>query len=161
MFRRTLLIAAMVIMPVGLVAAAGGAAAAALPGPAPAACSGVIEITRLAFHPPDVPPGHPSTARLTAVNCTGTSQHASAVWFGRFAGPGTAIPPGCPAIDPISLPANFAPYGQVSSHVGYTVPDSCTATKLLVTVKIEKNGSVLAKKTATLKIIQPSPAAAR
>lgn len=161
MFRRTLLLAAMVIMPVGLVAAAGGAAADALPGSTSAACSGVIEITRLAFYPPDVSPGHLSTARLTAINCTGTSQHTSEVWSGRFTGPGTAIPPGCPAIDPIALPANFAPHGQVSSHVDYTVPQSCTATKLLVTVKIDKNGSVLATKTATLKIIQPSPAAAR
>ena len=162
MFRRTLLIAAMVITPAGLVAAAAsGAAAAALPGKAPAACSGVIEITRLAFHPPGVSPGHLSTARLTAVNCTGASQHTSEVWSGRFAGPGTAIPPGCPAIDPISLATNFAPRGHVSSHVGYTVPQSCTATKLRVTVKIDKNGSVLASRTATLKIIQPSPAAAR
>ncbi len=89
------------------------------------------------------------------------SQHTSEVWFGRFAGPGTGIPPGCPVIDPISLPANFAPYGRVSSHVGYAVPQSCTATKLRVTVKIDKNGGVVAKKTAILKIIQPSPAAAR
>ena len=83
------------------------------------------------------------------------------MWSGRFAGPGTAIPPGCPAIDPISLAANFAPHGRVSSHVGYTVPQSCMATKLLVTVKIDKNGRMLARKTAILKIIQPSPAAAR
>ena len=64
-------------------------------------------------------------------------------------------------IDPISLATNFAPHGHVSSHVGYTVPQSCTATKLRVTVKIDKNGSILASRTATLKIIQPSPAAAR
>ena len=83
------------------------------------------------------------------------------MWSGRFAGPGTAIPPGCPAIDPISLAANFASHGRVSTHVSYTVPQSCTATRLLVTVKIDKNGRMLARKTAILKIIQPSPAAAR
>jgi hypothetical protein len=160
MFRRTLLIAAMAIMPAGLViTAAGGAAAAASPDSASAACSGVIKITGLAFHPPEVPPGKLASAILDAVNCTGKSQQTTAVWTGRFAGPGKAIPPGCPVIDPLALPVDFAPHAAVATGVGYEVLPSCTATKLTVTVKIEKNGKVLAGKTATLKIVRPVAAA--
>src|ERR1022692_1400917 len=158
---RSLLVAAMLMVPAVLAAApAGLAAGASVPvSHAPASCSGVIQITRLAFTPRAITPGGTSTANLTARNCTGTSQQTTAVWLGRFVGSGVGIPPGCPAIDPLPLSATFAPHGQLRSSVGYLVPSGCTATQLQVTVEIEQGGTVLAERTADLAvIIQPSAA---
>ena len=160
MLRRSLLVAVMVLFPAALAAApASLAAASGTPSHAPASCSGVIQITRLAFSPRAVTPGGTSTANLTARNCTGTSQQTTAVWLGRFVGSGVGIPPGCPAIDPLPLSATFAPHGQLRSSVGYLVLSGCTATQLQVTVEIEQGGTVLAERTADLAvIIQPSAA---
>jgi hypothetical protein len=86
MLRRSLLAAAMVLVPAGLAAAPAGIAAAAPASVAapsgPAShpsprCSGVIQITHLAFTPPAVTPGQIATANVVARNCTGTSQQAS------------------------------------------------------------------------------------
>jgi hypothetical protein len=158
MFRRSLLTAAMLLVPSALAVAPPSLAAASGPAShAPASCSGVIQITRLAFTPVVVAPGQTATLQLTARNCTGTSQQTTSVWLGTFAGPAAGIPPGCPAIDPLPLPASFAPHGQLRSSVGYLVPSGCTATQLQVTVEFEQGGTVLAERTADLGIIvQPS-----
>ena len=87
---------------------------------------------------------------MTAVNCTGMSVKASSVWFGSFTGD-TA---GCPEIDPVGLPADFAPHGTLRSKTGYEVPSSCEATDLQVTVKISAGGMLLAQKTADLTILK-------
>jgi hypothetical protein len=161
MLRRSLLVAAMVLMPAGLVAAPAGVAAASVAASrAPASCSGVIQITSLAFTPPAVRPGGTSTANMVARNCTGATQHASVLWLGRFVGPGTGIPPGCPAIDPLPpAQVTFTPHGQVRGSLGYLVPASCTATQLQVTVVIEQGAVVVAERTADLAIIiQPAAA---
>jgi hypothetical protein len=143
----------MIIMAGGLTAAVGGGTAtAATPAPV-CAVSTVIEITHFAFNPPVIPPGQSSTATLTARNCTDQTQQTSEIWSGRFVNASGTLPPGCPVIDPISIPVNFPPLGTVSSSVGYTVPRSCTATQLIVTVDIDgKNGALLAKGTAVLQI---------
>jgi hypothetical protein len=157
---RSLLVAAMLMVPAVLAAApAGLAAGASVPvSHAPASCSGVIQITRLAFTPRAVTPGGTSTANLTARNCTGTSQQTTAIWLGTF-GSGGGIPPGCPAIDPLPEPAAFAPHGQFRSGVSYLVPVGCTSSQLQVTVEIEQGGTVLAERTADLTIIiQPATA---
>lgn len=155
MFRRVLLTGLMIIIGGGLtVTGMGGTAFAA-----PAACSvsTVIEITNFAFNPPAVAPGQSSTATLTALNCTNKTQQTSEIWSGRFVGPSTGIPPGCPAIDPLSLAVTFPPNGTVSSAVTYSVPPSCTATQLIVTVDIYGNdGVLLAHGTAVLEIVRPS-----
>jgi hypothetical protein len=154
MLRRSLLVAAMVLAPAGLTAGPASLAAASAPaGHAPASCSGVIQITQLAFTPAAVAPGQIGTLHLTARNCTGTSQQTSALWLGSFAGPGGGIPPGCPAIDPLLLPANFAPHGHLRSSGGYLVPAGCAASQLQVTVEFEQGGTVLAARTADLTII--------
>jgi hypothetical protein len=159
MLRRSLLVAAMVLVPAGLAAGPPSLAAASAPaGHAPASCSGVIQITQLAFTPRAVTPGGTSTANLAARNCTGTSQQTTAIWLGTF-GSGGGIPPGCPAIDPLPLPANFAPHGHLRSSVSYLVPNGCTSSQLQVTVEIEQGGTVLAERTADLTIIiQPGTA---
>jgi hypothetical protein len=162
MLRRSLLVAAMLLVPAALAAAPATLAAASVPASHAPTCSGVIQITRLAFTPPAVTPGGTSTANLAARNCTGTSQQTTAVWLGRFVGSGTGIPPGCPAIDPLAESVAFAPHGQFRSGVSYLVPATCTATQLQVTVELEQGGTVLAEATADLTIIiQPTAASQR
>ncbi len=157
MFRR---FAAMILVPAALAAApASGAAASGPPSHPPARCTGIIQITRLAFTPSAVTPGQMATPNLAARNCTGASQQTTAVWLGRFTAPAGGIPPGCPAIDPLPQPVTFAPHGAFRSGVGYLVPASCTANQLQVTVEFEQNGAVLAEQTADLTIIvQPATA---
>lgn len=153
MFRKFLLTAAMAAVPAGLVLASGGLAAASA-NPVPASCTGVIQITHLAFSPPEVSPGQLSTASLTARNCTRQTQQTSFVWFARFTGPGIGIPPGCPAIDPLPpQQVTFAPLGKFTTSVGFVVPPSCTATQLQVTFDFDQNGIVIAQKTADLIIV--------
>ena len=157
MFRKVLLTAAMAVVPAGLVLAGGGGLAAASASAVPASCPGVIQITHLAFSPPQVSPGQLSTATMTARNCTGQTQPTSVIWFARFTGPGPGIPPGCPAIDPLPpRPVTFAPFGKFAVSAGFLVPPSCTATQLQVTFNVDQNGVVIASKTADLIIVPPA-----
>jgi hypothetical protein len=163
MFRKTLL-AVLIIAGGGLMATAGGGTAVAQASACPT--PGVIEITSFAFNPSAVTPGGSSTATLTAQNCTAQTVQASETWSGQFAGPSTGTPgsppPGCPVIDPVALAVTFPPNGSVTSSVGYSVPSSCTATQLIVTVDIYgTNGVLYAHGTATLEIVQITPASAR
>ena len=104
-----------------------------------------------------VTPGQIATANAVARNCTGTSQQASVFWLERFIGPGSGIPPGCPAIDPLPpRPVTFAPYGQARSASGTLVPPGCTATQLQATVEFLQGATVVAQRTAYLTIIQPA-----
>jgi hypothetical protein len=154
MVRPRRLFAAMVLASAGLAFAPLGVAAASQPAPS---CSGVVRITQLTFDPTAVTPGETSTASLTAVNCTGAAQQTTATWFGRFLGPGTGIPSGCPVIDPLPQQADFAPYGSYQGSVGYLVPASCTADDLAVTVQLAQGGTILAEKTADLAIVHTTP----
>lgn len=152
MVRHCLLTASAVL--VLLATSSGVATASTLPGRSHLSCTGVVQITRLAFDPSSVAPGDASTANVTARNCTGTSQQTTATWFGRFIGAGTGIPTGCPALDPLPQPTAFAPYGTIHASVGYLVPASCTAAQLQVTVQVQQNGTVLAQRSTDLAIIQ-------
>jgi hypothetical protein len=153
MFRKALLSGLMIITGGLSTALGGGMAIAAAPAQACAVTS-VIEITHFAFNPPAIPPGQSATATLTAQNCTNQAQQTSEIWSGRFTGPSGGIPPGCPAIDPISIGVNFPPHGAVSKSVTYAVPLSCTATQLIVTANIDgDNGMLLAHGTAVLEIV--------
>jgi len=118
-----------------------------------AACQGTIDLSHLAFSPRSVTAGETSTAHLTALNCTGTSQQAEVTWLGRFTANGTGIPAGCPAIDPLAQGISFGAHGSAQGHVGYTVPSSCRATGLEVTARITgQGGTVLASRMTVLKI---------
>lgn len=149
---RKLVLAIAAMAPVGLVAATGAAAAATQVGTGRVAseCSGTIDITHLAFKPPAVAPGGSSTAHMTARNCTDAPVSATSIWIGSF----TGDTGGCPEIDPLGQPADFAPNGTVRSKVGYEVPTSCGATDLQLTVKISAGGKLLAQKTVDLKILR-------
>ena len=105
MFRRALL-SGLVIIAGGLSTVLGGGTAIAGTPAQACAVTSVIEITHFAFNPPAIPPGQSSTATLTAQNCTNQVQQTSEIWSGRFANSSGSIPPGCPAIDPISFGVN-------------------------------------------------------
>jgi len=122
---------------------------------AAAACTGTgpIEITSLTFDPPAVGQGQLSTATMVAQNCTDQAISTVSLWSARYIG-GTPLPPGCPALDPLGLPANFAPLGQVTSRITYLALQMCTASGLTVTVNIQ-SGDTRATASATL-VIRPS-----
>jgi len=163
MFRKALL-AVLIIAGGGLTVTTGSGTAVAQASACPT--PGVIEITSFAFNPPAVPPGGSSTATLKAQNCTDQTLQANETWYGQFVGPSGGTlgnpPPGCPVIDPIDFAVTFPPNGSVTSGVEYSVPASCTATQLIVTVDIYgTNGVLYAHGTATLEIVQISPGLAR
>lgn len=158
MFRRALLSALMIIIAGGLTTTIGSGVAAAAPAQACAASS-VIEIAYFAFNPSAIPPGQSSTATLTALNCTDQAQTTSGIWYGHFVGPGGGSPQGCPVIDPLPFVVNFSPHGIFSTSSPYTVPLSCTATQLTVTVNFYGgNGVLLAQGTAALQIVHATNA---
>ena len=150
---RKLVLAIAVTAPIGLLTASGSMPAAAQTRATvtESGCSGVVEITHLAFKPSEVAPGNSSTAHLTARNCTGVAQQASSTWIATFTGDVY----NCPVIDPLSQPADFAPNGTVRSKLSYEVPSGCVATYLQLTVKIYQSGTLLAQRTADLTILKP------
>jgi cellulase/cellobiase CelA1 len=131
----------------GAVASAAGAGSVT-----PAACTGTVQITSMVFSPPAVTAGQGSTVTLTTQNCTSQTQTTSETWFGQFLGSGTGIPAGCPAIDPIALPATYAPNETRTRAFTFSTFASCTATMLRATVRITSSadGSLLATQTADL-----------
>lgn len=154
MVRKSLLAASLVLTCAAAVSAVGGAAQAAqAPAAAPAACSSsaqTIDLAALTWQPPAVFPGQSSVATATAINCTTVTQTASAEWLGRFVGPGTGLPAGCPVIDPLITSLTLPPGASATSSVGYLVPGGCSATGLIVTVKILQNGVVVSSRSAEL-----------
>ncbi len=141
----------------GTATAATAANTTAIGTTAPSVCSISlpIQIRSLAFQPPAVAPGQSAQAVLAAWNCTAVPQNAYAQWNGRFvsAVPGTGIPAGCPAIDPLLVPMNFPARGMLTTSIGYSVPASCTASELIVGVQIRVAGVVVAQASATLDIV--------
>src|SRR5438046_623622 len=84
------------------------------------------------------------------------SRHTLAAIASRDAGGG--IPAGCPVIDPLAQPAQFAPRGRIRVHLGFTVPAACTATSLQETARLSGAGGVVfAEQTATLGISPTGP----
>jgi hypothetical protein len=155
MIRRATLITLAAALAGGLMAASADGAAAAVPA-ATCAKPAVIAVKSFTFHPASVRAGGTSTATLIAVNCTARTRVTTENWFGRFSRPGGGFPKGCPVLDPLPVPARFAPHGTVTRHVTYLALRPCNATRLTITVDIDGNGKLLAKGTAILKIIQPA-----
>ncbi len=150
---RKLVMTMAVLAPIGLLATSAiPAAAQTRTSMTSSGCSGTVEITNLVFKPPSIAPGDTLTAHLTARNCSAESLQASSTWIGSFTGNTGS----CPAIDPLSQPADFSPHGTVRSKVGYEVPSGCSATNLRLTVRISEGGTLLAQKTAELAIIRPT-----
>ena len=153
--RRSALAASVVLTCATVVSSFGAGAASAAQAPAtagtPCTSAQTIQISSLIFSPPAVHAGGSSTASANVVNCTAVAQKASAQWMGRFvSASGTGFPAGCPVIDPLILPVNLPPYGSATSSVGYTVPSSCTANELVVTVEILQQGKIVAQAASQL-----------
>lgn len=152
MIRRAALITLAVAIAGGLMTASAGGATASVPG---TACtrSAVVTIKSFAFHPASIRRGQSSPATLTAVNCTGRTQRATEIWFGKYTRPSGGLPRDCPVIDPLPVPVRFSPHGTASRHVTYLAPRGCMATRLVITVSIDgSSGKVLAGGTAVLRI---------
>jgi hypothetical protein len=122
-----------------------------------ATCTGTVQITSFGFSPPAINAGQSSTATLVAQNCTDQPISALVIWSARYIGPGTGIPPGCLAIDPVATPLNLAANGPATARLTYLTFASCTASGLQVTAAISANGAPLASQTATLTIGSPPP----
>jgi hypothetical protein len=142
------LLAAAAVLAAGVVAVpvgnAGMASAATCTG------TGTVQIISLSFNPASIAPGQRSTATMVAQNCTAQAITATSTWAARLIGPGTGIPPGCPAIDPLAQATNFPAGGQVTVGLGYLTFASCTATALQLTVTVNGAAGPLASQTATL-----------
>ena len=127
-------------------------------GATPAACTGTIDITHLAFKPRKVAPGESSTAHLVARNCTRSSVEANVTWVATWVGPASGTyPSGCPVIDPISESADFTPRGKFISEMNYEVPGGCEASGLYLTVRISAESGQITQRSADLKIEQVTP----
>ncbi|HEX4722767.1 MAG TPA: hypothetical protein VH333_09650 [Pseudonocardiaceae bacterium] len=150
-------VTAAAILAAGLFGSLTATTASAATSPTPA-CTGVIQITQLAFDSTTVARGQIATAHLVARNCTAQTVTASLIWSGRFIGstPG-GIPPGCPVIDPIGKQVTFAPHGKDTDSLGYLIFPGCTATALTTTTTFDgPGGTVLATATAEVTITGPS-----
>lgn len=152
---RKMLLATIMLAPIGALMAAGATPASAQTrgGSTLTACPGGIVITQLKFAPPRVAPGHSSTAHLTVRNCTELSAQASSTWVAKFTGNTT----GCPVLDPLSMAITLPPRSTEHYKAGYEAPDGCDASALQLTVRISSSGGVIAQRTADLRIVQPTP----
>jgi hypothetical protein len=129
------------------------AAAAVTADAVSASCTGTIQIDSFAFSTPVVTAGQAASATLTATNCTSQPVSASVMAYGRFFGPGgSTLPAGCPVVDPIVVPANFAANGQYTNNFGTSTFASCTATSYQEYVSISVGGTTVATATATVAI---------
>lgn len=165
MLRRYLATAATVAVTAGTLLATGPAASAATAAvaasghPAPAAvCAStvVIAVNSFDFSPTQVTPGQSSTANLVTTNCTATTQKTQQTWTGQYvSATGTALPSGCPAIDPLPRTVTYTANQELLNSTSYLILAGCTANALKVTVKITSStGALLNQATATLLIQQ-------
>lgn len=153
--RRILRLAALPILALSALvpAGAGPAAAAAHSSAAAASCTGTIQIDSFAFSTPVVTAGQTATAKLVATNCTAQPVSATVQAYGRFFGSsGNPLPPGCPVVDPIALPANFAPNGQYTNNFGILTFAGCSAASYQEYVSVMVSGTTVASATATVAI---------
>lgn len=151
------------------VVAGATAALASVSGPtaAPAAaaptCSGPVGISVIGWNPPTVNRGASSTVSATLQNCTTQAVQVQVGWFAMYGSPpGTGIPAGCVAIDPlpgslVRVPAG----GTATTSMGFFTLASCTATGLQATLKVNLSGNatIIATASATLNILGPSASA--
>src|SRR6184192_3615323 len=130
------LMVGMVLAALGLMAAP---ATTAVADPVPPACTPPVQITDVAFGPPEVTAGDASTATLVLKNCSPDPKPVTATWTGRFLGPSHGIPAGCPVIDPLPQQVTLAPYSELHSALTYTVPWDCRALALVVFVHVQQD----------------------
>jgi hypothetical protein len=149
-------VAAVVAGATGALASTSGPTAAPLAAAAPT-CSGTVGISVIGWNPPTVTRGGSSTVSATLQNCTAQAVTTQVMWLAMYGSPpGTGIPAGCVAIDPLpgsllTVPAN----GTATTSMGFFTLASCTATGLQATVRVNISGNptIIATASATLNII--------
>ena len=156
-----LLLAGPAVLGLGLSAAgpaSAAASAAGSAGPASVARPAVvcpdaspIVVDGFAFDPADVKPGGSSTADLITTNCSAGTVGTQEEWTGQWLSTtGTGPAAGCPVIDPMVRDVSYAAGQEIAENTVYTVPSTCTAGELAVTVQISiPSGSVTSVVTAT------------
>jgi hypothetical protein len=122
-------------------------------------CTNGIAIRQLSFNPPAVPVGQTSTLTLVLANCTNQPIQGSITSYGRYTGAGSGIPPGCPAIDPLSYPYSIAAGGTFThtEQQGDTFP-TCQATGLTWTMNVSVSGVTGTAATASASLVIQQPA---
>jgi hypothetical protein len=124
-----------------------------------AVCTNGIAINQFSFSPASVPVGQTSTLTLVLQNCTGQAIQGSTIWRSAFTPAGTAPPPGCPVLDPVSLSYSIAPGGTATLTLGLGDPiASCQATGIQATVNVSVNGVTGTAATATAFLVITHPA---
>ncbi|MFL6117306.1 MAG: cellulose binding domain-containing protein [Catenulispora sp.] len=121
---------------------------------------GVFQVDALDFAPVAVPPGRLSTATLILQNCTGQVVTGSTTWAPRLTWSGPDSPPGCPALDPVTLPYSVAPGAAAAVTLGLGDPVAgCPATALDLAVNVYETGvpNPISTSDVRLVIIQPTP----
>ena len=124
----------------------------AVPALAHASPSGgcVLKITRFAFHPKQVHAGDLAKLWLVAKNCTDGTLDLTQTEYGEW------IPP-CPAVDPIGHPVTIGPHGRYAPRPLKMIAPPCNGQEVMVVTFQDPHGSLLATRTATLTITDPSP----
>lgn len=145
------LIAGIALAAVGLMALP---ATPAVADPVPPACTPSVQTTDLALDPDTVIVGDSTTATLVVRNCSPDPEPVTATWTGRFLGPHSGIPHGCPVIDPLDQQATLAPYSESHLTLKYTVPSACRALGLVIIVQVQQDATNLGVGAANLRIIQ-------
>jgi len=144
------LMAGIALAAVGLMAAP---ATPAVADPVPPACT-PPQTTDLALDPDTVLVGDATTATMVVQNCSPDPEPVTATWTGRFLGPYSGIPVGCPVIDPLDQQATLAPYSESHLVLTYKVPSACRALMLLIIVRVQQDATILDEGAAALRIIQ-------
>jgi hypothetical protein len=124
------------------------------------ACTDGIAIDQFAFSPGVVTVGQTSTLTLVLRNCSSQTVQGSSDWIPEFTWAGTGLPPGCPAMDPVSFAYSIAPGGTSTATLGLGDPiASCQATGIQATVNVAVSGVTGTAATAMAKLVisQPPP----
>jgi hypothetical protein len=120
---------------------------AGLKSPARALADGscVVKITRFEWVPQRVHPGGRTRLWLTAWNCTRQTVELTVTEFGE------QIPP-CPVIDPIGSQVVLDPMGRYAPPPFRMVAPACDGVETMVVQFTDSQGTLLAKRTATVRI---------
>jgi hypothetical protein len=123
------------------------ATAAVLKSPARALADGscVVKITRFEWVPPRVHPGGRTRLWLTAWNCTQQALELTVTEYGE------QIPP-CPVIDPVGSQVVLDPMGRYAPPPFRMVAPPCNGVETMVVEFTDSEGTLLAKRTATVRI---------
>jgi hypothetical protein len=126
------------------------ATSAVIAAPAGAQAGGgcVLKITRFEWHPRMVHAGDRTKLHLKARNCTDRTLHLTVTKYGK------RIPP-CPTLDPIGGPVNLTPHARYDPRPLLMIAPPCNGVETMVVFFSDSHGNVIARRTATVRIVDP------